>query len=53
MEAKTIDITPIWTNLMPTFFMVLEHGTDEGKNIAREELLILARKVDELNARGK
>lgn len=49
---KYIDCTPTWTGLMPAFFAVLEDGTDEGKKIAREELMRLAKAIDAQNKKG-
>lgn len=51
-KLKYIDCTPTWAGLMPALFAILENGTDIGKKQAREELMDLARKVDELNRRG-
>jgi hypothetical protein len=53
LEFKTIDMTPTWTGLMPAFFAVFENGTEEGKKIAREELMRLAAAVDGKNLRAK
>lgn len=43
---KTIDCTPTWAGLMPAFFAVFENGSEEGKKIAREELMRLAGALD-------
>lgn len=51
-KLKVIDCTPTWVGLMPALFAILENGTEIGKKQAREELMDLARKVDELNRRG-
>lgn len=50
---KYIDLTPTWAGLMPGLLLVLEAGTDAGKQIAREELFRLAKGMDELNAQRK
>ncbi len=49
---KYIDCTPTWTAIMPALLAVLEDGTTEGKKMAREELMDLARKVDAINKKG-
>ena len=46
---KTIDITPTWEEIMPAIIMAIENGTSEGKENAKEELMELARKVDQAN----
>lgn len=48
-EVIYIDATPTWEGVMPILFAALESGTDEGKRIAREELMKLARQVDSIN----
>lgn len=45
-----IDITPTWEAAVHVYLMVLEDGTEEGKAMAREELLRLARNYDQLTA---
>ena len=49
-EPVVISLKPTWQGLMPALIAMLESGTEEGKAIAREELLKLARDVDALNA---
>ena len=46
---QTIDITPTWQHAMPILIMALENGTEQGKRAAREELMRLAKLVDEAN----
>ncbi len=46
---KTINLTPTWSGIMPGIIQVLENGSEEGRKIAREELMSLAKQVDELN----
>lgn len=46
---KTIDLTPTWVEIMPVIIMAIEKGTSEGKESAKEELMELARKVDQAN----
>lgn len=50
---KHIDITPTWETAVHIYLMVLEDGTEEGKAMAREELLRLARTYDALTAGAK
>lgn len=52
-EIKTINLTPSWAQAVSVYCHVLQSGaaTGEGKDIAREELMRLARAVDELNKR--
>jgi len=50
---RTIDMTPTWETAVRIYMMVLEDGTEEGKETAREELLRLARQYDELVADTK
>jgi hypothetical protein len=45
---RTIDITPTWEAAVRIYMMVLEDGTEEGKVMAREDLLRLARNYDAL-----
>lgn len=49
-DPVVISLKPTWQGLMPALIAMLESGTEEGKQIAREELLKLARDVDALNA---
>lgn len=53
MERKTINITPTWTAIMPALIRVLQEGNAKGKELARLELMDLARKVDAVNGDGK
>ena len=50
---KTIDMTPTWETAVHIYLMVLEDGTEEGKDMARKELLRLARTYDALNTNVK
>lgn len=45
-----IDLTPSWEAAARIYITVLEHGTEEGKRAAREELMRLARQYDQLVA---
>ncbi len=49
-DRKYIDITPTWEQVMPGYLRVLESGTDEGKALARQALMDLARHVDHANS---
>ena len=46
-----IDLTPTWEAATRIYIEVLEHGTEEGKKAAREELIRLAQQYDALTAR--
>ena len=48
--VQVVDLTPSWTTCMGILLAVLQDGTPEGKSMAREELMDLARKVDAANA---
>ena len=49
---KTVDLTPQWEPLIDPMIAVLQNATpgSETWNMIREELLRLARCVDEVNA---
>lgn len=44
----TINLTPTWTAAANIYITVLENGNDEGKEIAREEILKMGKLLDEL-----
>lgn len=46
----TVDLTPTWAAIMPAIVAALTDGTEKGRELAREELMDLARRVDALNA---
>lgn len=48
---KTIDMTPTWESAVKIYIAVLENenASFEGKRIAREELIFLAKTVDQLS----
>ena len=46
--GRTIDCTPTWEAATRIYLTVLESGNAEGKKIAREELLRLAKAYDTL-----
>lgn len=43
---ETIDITPTWRSILQPILVLLEIGTVEGKQIAREELERMADLAD-------
>ncbi len=52
LTGTYIDVTPTWAQIMPAILMALEEGTPKGKAIARDELMDLAKKVDNVNGRS-
>ena len=46
-ETETINATPTWEATVRMLMVVLENGTPEGKAMAREEIIRLAKSVDE------
>jgi len=48
---KTIDITPTWEHAVKIYMAVLENqnASAEGRQIAREDIIFLAKTVDQLN----
>lgn len=44
-----IPLIPTWAVAIDILLLVLEDGTDKGKELAREELREMARKMDALN----
>lgn len=52
-NPKYIDLTPTWVGVMPLLLEAYVHGDPEGRKIAREELMRLARSMDEINAQNK
>lgn len=49
--TKTIDMTPTWESAVKIYIAVLENqnASAEGRKIAREELVFLAKTVDQLS----
>jgi len=45
-----INVTPLWAGIMPALIAVLVDGNPEGQRMAREELMKLARQLDQFNA---
>ncbi len=52
-QIETIDITPTWASLIPALCAVIEDGTSEGRALAIEELMRLAKFADDFNAKNK
>lgn len=48
--VRTIDVTPTWSAIVPVLLAALENGTDEGKRMAREEIMRMADLLDAANA---
>ena len=46
MNTKTIDMTPSWEGAVSYLILILESGTSEGKQIAKEELRRMAKLAD-------
>ena len=48
---KTIDMTPTWESAVKIYMAVLENknASAEGRKIAREEIVFLAKTVDQLS----
>jgi hypothetical protein len=46
MTTETIDLTPTWAGMLPALLAVLEGGTDEGRDLARAELVRMAEIAD-------
>ena len=48
---KTIDMTPTWESAVKIYIAVLENknASAEGRQVAREELVFLAKTVDQLS----
>ena len=47
---RTIDMTPSWETAVRIYIMVLEDGEEKCKEMAREELMRLARNYDAIVA---
>jgi hypothetical protein len=54
-KIKYVDMTPTWEGAMRTYIYILESedATERGKEIAKEELMRLARDVDKMNEENK
>ena len=49
-DLPTIDITPTWADTIAIYVIGLEHGTPEGKEIARQGLREIGETLDKLKA---
>ena len=49
--TRTIDITPTWESAVKIYIAVLENknASAEGRQVAREDIIFLAKTVDQLN----
>ena len=54
-DVYKVDMTPTWETAMRTYIYILESedATERGKEIAKEELMRLARDVDRMNRENK
>lgn len=50
---KTIDLTPTWSEILPTMLMLYRDGGVEGKRVMREEFIRMAQAADKWNAQAK
>ncbi len=48
MAVKTIELAPSWEEAARIYCAVLESGTDEGKRLARAEIIAMGARLDEL-----
>jgi hypothetical protein len=48
--VKTISLIPTWRAAARIYMQCLEHGTEEGKQAAREGILEMAEHLDRINA---
>jgi hypothetical protein len=52
-ERLGIDITPTWIGVARTAIILFERGTPKGRKNAKEIVLDMGRKLDELNELAK
>ena len=52
-DPPAIDLTPTWASVANMLILALEHGTEEGKRMARMELHQMARAADMAAAQQK
>lgn len=52
-KEMTIDLTPTWQAVVPIIEMGLQHGNENGKKIAHEELVRMAKIADLYNEKIK
>lgn len=50
-KIGTINIAPTWTAAMQIYIACLENGTEKGKQAARQELMELAKRLDDHHAK--
>lgn len=43
---QTINLTPTWSNVADIIILAIEHGTEEGKKMAKDELKKMAKVAD-------
>jgi hypothetical protein len=48
MDQLGFDLTPTWVEAMKILILVLETGNPEGRAMAKEELMLLAEAMDQL-----
>ena len=49
-EPRTVNLAPTWRKAMAIYIAALEHGTGEGREAARAELMRVADILDQQNA---
>ena len=54
-EQKTVRLVPTWAAAVSICIMCLDNpkGSEEGKQAARDELMRLARAMDDINERNR
>ena len=50
MTTQTVNIAPTWEATARMMLVLLKDGTEEGKKMAREEIINMGRKLDEIRA---
>lgn len=48
-ESYGVDLTPTWRGILPALIMVLENGSNEGRDLAKDELRRMAHAADQWN----
>jgi hypothetical protein len=46
MTTTTIDVTPLWEEIVPALVLILENGTASGREIAIAEITRMAQLAD-------
>jgi hypothetical protein len=49
LQMETIKLVPSWAGVMPCLLAVLQDGNPEGREVAREELMRMAKAADMFN----